>query len=118
MAHRISAQHQTRKIKFPFTLSRNIRAVDITQFALEALVNDLVLLSRRQTASILIFVLINEVKKRRKRRTELEAQTTTVTEIVNTSEFIAYVFLIEILRMLGIVRNRHVEISFGLIYLQ
>ena len=118
MTHRISAQHQTREVKFPFTLPGNVGAVDITQFALETFVNDLVLLSWRQATSILIFMLVNEVKKSRKRCAEFKAQSATVTQIVNTSEFVTYIFFIEILRMLGIVSNRHVEISFGLIYLE
>jgi hypothetical protein len=78
VAHRISAQHQSWEIEFPFTLSGDIRTVDITQFALETFVNDLVLLSRRQPPGILIVMLIDEIKKSWKGRAELKAQTAAV----------------------------------------
>ena len=44
----------------------NVRTIDVTQFALEALVGNLVLLSRRQSAGILIFVLFYITKQRGK----------------------------------------------------
>ena len=86
---------------------RNVRAIDVTQFALEALVGNLVLLSRRQPASVLIFMLIDITKQRWKRRAELKAQTTSMAKVVYASEFLANICLIGVQRMFWVVSNCH-----------
>jgi hypothetical protein len=60
------SKHEAWKIYGAFVHLGNVRTIDVTQFALEALVGNLILLSRRQSAGILIFVLFYITKQRGK----------------------------------------------------
>ena len=106
--HGVGAQHKAREIESPFVKFGNIRAHDVTQFALEALVSNVILLSRRHLACILIVVRINVRKQRWKRRAKLKAQAATVAQVVHTLEFLAGVCLVEIERVMRIVNGGHV----------
>jgi hypothetical protein len=74
---------------------------------LEAFVNDVILLSRRHLARILIVVRINVGKQRWERRAKLKAQATTVTQVVHTLKLLASVSLVEIERVMWIVNCCH-----------
>ena len=46
VAHRVGAQHQAGEVERPLVQVGDVRAVDVAELALEALVDDLVLLRR------------------------------------------------------------------------
>jgi hypothetical protein len=62
----------------------DVRAVDVAKLALEAFVCDVVLLSGRHLARVLIIVLVDVIKQCWKRRTKLETQTTAMAQVVYT----------------------------------
>ena len=86
----------------------NIGAVDVAEFALEAFINNLILLCWSQATRILIVVSIDIGKQSRKRCAVLKAQTTPVAEVVHARELFTQVGLIEVVRMIWIVSNGHV----------
>ena len=118
LTHRVGAQHEARKIERPFVLSGNVGTVDVAELALEAFVDDLVLLGDRELARILIVVLVDKLEEGWKRRAVLEAQATPVAQVVNTRQFLAYVGLVEILRMFRVVGDRHRCRLLGDVFLQ
>ena len=63
MTHRFGAQHETGEVECPFVQFRNVRAVHVTQLALEAFVDNLILLGNRESAGILIVVLVDVGEK-------------------------------------------------------
>jgi hypothetical protein len=83
--------------------TRDVRAIDVAQLALETFVGNVVLLRRRHLARILIVMLIDVVEKRWKRWAELETQTTAMTKVVDTLKLVASVGLVEVQRMVGVV---------------
>ena len=105
--HGVCTKHEAREIKCPFVKFGNVRAHDVTQFALEALVSNVILLSRRHLACVLIVVRIDVRKQRWERRAKLKAQTTTVTQVVHALELFASVGLVEIERVMRIVNCCH-----------
>ena len=107
MPHRVYTQHEAREVEFPLAETRDVRTVDVAEFALEALRHHLILLCRRQASGVLVLVLVDHVEQRRERRTELEAQATAVTEIEHSGHFVADVFLVRVLRVVGVVRDGH-----------
>jgi hypothetical protein len=84
-----------------------IRAVDVTQLALKTLVNHMVLLGWSHLAGILVIVNIDVGEQCWERGAKLEAQTTTVTEVVHTLELVTGVGLVEVHRVVGIVCDCH-----------
>ena len=113
MLHRIGTQHESREIKLPLVQLRDIWAVDVAEFALEALVDDLVLLSRGHSARVAVVVPIDHLEQRRERRAKLEAQPAAMTQVIDARQFPANVSFVEIERMLGVVRDRHSGASSG-----
>ena len=87
----------------PLVLAGGVRAVDVAELALEALVDDLVLLGRRQPAGVLVVVPIDHLEQRRERRAELEAQPAAVAQVEDAGQLAADVGLVEVLRVLGVV---------------
>ncbi len=86
---------------------RGVRAVDVAQLALEALVDDLVLLGGCQSAGVLIVVTVDHLEKRRERGAELEAQPAALAQVVDPGQFVADVGFVEVLRVLGVVDRCH-----------
>ena len=84
------------KSSVPLVLARHVRAVDVAELALEALVDDLVLLGRRQPAAVLVVVAVDQLEQRRERRAELEAQPAAVTQVVDPRQLLAEVGLVEV----------------------
>src|SRR5690606_17473875 len=77
------------------------------ELALEALVDDLVLLRRREPAGVLVVEAVDEREQRRERRAELEAESTTVTQVVDTRELLTHIGFVQGLGMMRVVRRRH-----------
>lgn len=88
-------------------LTGDIRAVDVTQFALEALIDDVILLERRHPACVEVDMTIDVAKEGRERWAELDAPTTAVARVEHTSELHTSVGLVEVHRMMWIVGNGH-----------
>ena len=88
-------------------LIRCVRAIDVTKFALEAFVNDVVLLCGCHLARVLIIVNVDVRKKCWERRAKLEAQATSMTEVVHTLELVTSVCLVEIHRVFWVVCDCH-----------
>ena len=107
LAHRIDAQHEARKVERPFVQTRDVGTIDVAQLALEAFVDDLVLLGDGELAGVLIVVLIDEFEESRERRAVLEAQTAAVAQVVHTRELGPNIGLVEVVRMVRVVRDRH-----------
>ena len=106
--HRVGAQHQAWEVEIPLVQPGDVRTVDIAKLAIEALVDDLILLGRCQATCILIVVLVDHLEQRRKCGAELEAETTAVAQVVDPRQLFACVCLIEVLRILRIVNGSHV----------
>ena len=85
----------------------DVRAVDVAELALEALVDDLVLLRRRHPAGVLIVVSVDHLEQRREGRAELEAQTASVAQVVDPRQFLADIGFVRVERMLRVVCGRH-----------
>jgi hypothetical protein len=62
--HGVGTQHKAREIQCPFVQAWDVRAVDVAKLALEAFVCDVVLLSGRHLARVLIIVLVDVVEQR------------------------------------------------------
>ena len=105
--HGVCTKHKAREIECPFVQFGNVRAHDVTQFALETLVSNVILLSRRHLACVLIVVRINVRKQRWERRAKLKAQSTSVAQVVHALELFASVGLVEIERVMRIVNCCH-----------
>ena len=88
-------------------LIRGVRTVDVAELALEALVDDLVLLRWGHPAGVLVVVLVDVGEERRERRAELEAELASVTQVVHPGELPANVGLVEVHRVMGVVRRGH-----------
>ena len=71
-----------------------VGAIYVAKFALKAFVGDMILLSWRHLAGILIVVGVDVIKKGWKRWTKFEAQTTAMAQVVNASQLFARVGLI------------------------
>ncbi len=81
--HRVGAQHQPREVEVPLVQLGDVRTVDVAELALEALVDDLVLFGRGESAGVLVVVLVDHLEQRRERRAELEAEPTAVAQVVD-----------------------------------
>ena len=84
-----------------------IRAIDVTQLALETFVDHVVLLGGSHLARILVIMHIDVREQCWERGAKLETQTTSMTEVVHTLEFVTGVCLVEVHRVIWIVRNCH-----------
>jgi hypothetical protein len=87
-------------------MGRDVGALDVADLALEALVDDLVLLGLRELGRIAV-VAVDELEQRRERRAQVEAEATAVTEVVDPGQLVAQVTLVELLRVLRVVRGGH-----------
>ena len=110
--HGVCAKHEAREIECPFVKFWNVRAHHVTQLALEAFVNNVILLSRSHLPCILIVVHVDIREQCWERRAKLKAQTTAMTQVVHALEFFTSVCLVEIQRVMRIVDSGHVLISF------
>jgi hypothetical protein len=88
-------------------LVRRVRAIDVTQFALEAFINHMILLRWCHLASVLVIVNVDVRKQCWKRWAEFEAQTTPMAEVVHTLEFMTGIGLVEVHRVVWIVCDCH-----------
>ena len=102
-----SAQHQPGEVQLPLVLPGDVRAVHVAELALEALVDDLVLLGRRHLGRVLVVVLVDEVEQRGERRAELEAQPAAVAQVVDPVHLLAEVGLVEVAGVEGVVGGGH-----------
>ena len=84
-----------------------VRAVDVAELAVEAEIDDLVLLVRREPRRVLIVVTIDHLEQRRERVAELEAQPAAVTEVVDAGELLAEITLVDVPRVERVVDGRH-----------
>ena len=100
-------QHQSREVDGPLVLIGHVRAVDVAELAVEAEVDDLVLLGGREPGRVLIVVPIDHLEQRRERVAELEAQPAAVTEVVDAGELLAEVTLVHVPRVERVVGRRH-----------
>ena len=81
----------------------DVGAVDVAELALEALVDDLVLLDGREPAGVLVLVLVDVREERGEGGAELEAETAPVAQVVDAGELLADVCLVQVLRVLRVV---------------
>jgi hypothetical protein len=88
-------------------LVRHVGAVDVAELAVEAEIDDLVLLRRREPGRVLIVVLVDHLEQRRERVAELEAQPAAVTEVVDAGELLPEITLVHVPRVQRVVRGRH-----------
>ena len=103
----LGAQHEAGEVEVPLALARDVRAVHVAELAVEAFVDDLVLLGRAHATGVLVVVPVDVVEERRERRAELEAQATAVAQVVDPGQLLAHVDLVEVLRVERVVRRRH-----------
>ena len=105
--HGVGTQHQAREVEVPLVQLGNVRAVDVAELALEALVDDLVLLGRCQASGVLVVVFVDHLEQRRERGAELETETTSVTQVVDPGQFLANIRLVEVDGILRVIRRCH-----------
>jgi hypothetical protein len=91
-------------------LARRVRAVDVAELALEALVDDPVLLRWREPARILVVVAVDHLEQRRERGAELEAQPAAVAQVVDPRQLAADVGLVDVEGVMRVVGGRHVRL--------
>src|SRR3954465_2976581 len=88
-------------------MRRDVGALDVADLALEALVDDLVLLALGELGRVLVLVPVDEVEQRREAGAQVPAQPAPVTQVVDPGELVTQVGLVEVLRVPGVVRHRH-----------
>ena len=95
------------KSRFHSLWPGDVRAVDVAELAVEALVDDLVLLAGGEPGRVLVVVRVDEREQRRERRAELEAEPAAVAEVVDPGQLAAEVGLVEVLRVERVVGGGH-----------
>ena len=88
----------------------DVGAVDVAELALEALVDDLVLLGAGEPAGVLVVVAVDQLEQRRERGAELEAQPAAVAQVVHAGELLPEVGVVEVLGVVGVVGGRHIQL--------
>ena len=102
-----------RSIRRGKSIARSLRpgdvgALDVAELALEALVDDLILLRPGEPAGVLVVVAVDEFEQRRERAAELRAQTAPVADVEDPCQLLADVRVVEVLGVMGVVGDRHI----------
>ncbi len=118
MLHRIGAPNQPRDVDARLVSSRRVGTVDGATLAVEAGVDHLVLVGRRQTTGIVVGMAVDHLEQRRERPTQTHAALTAMADLEDSAEFGAHVGLVEILGVRGVVDGRHAVWRSGCTVLQ
>ena len=102
---RLGAKNQAGEIELKFmTVARRVGTFDLAQLASVAEIDDALFLAHRQGSHIAV-IAIDRVKQRRKRRTKIEAQPASMTDVENALDFLIEPGPVPILRFGRIVRE-------------
>ena len=110
MAGGAGSQHQPREVQVPLALPRGVRAVDVAELALEALVDDAVLLGAGQPAGVLVVVAVDQLEQAGERGAEPDAQPAPVAQVEHARELLPEVGVVEVLGVVGVVGGRHIQL--------
>src|SRR3546814_5277710 len=103
----LGPQHQAEEVELPLVLTRDVRAVHGAELAVEALVDDLVLLRGGELGRVLVVVVVDRREHRWERRAELEAQPAAVAQVVDPDHLLAQVRLVEVPRVERVLGGGH-----------
>jgi hypothetical protein len=107
MQHLLCTHHQSGEVKIPLGLTGYVGAVDVAELALEALVDDLVLLRWSHRGRILFWICVDELEEGGERTTKLETESAPVAQVVDPSHLFSEVGLDKVLGVQGVVGGGH-----------
>jgi hypothetical protein len=107
MQHLLGTHHQSGEVKIPLGLTGYVGAVDVAELALEALVDDLVLLGWSHRRCILFWICVDELEEGGKRTAKLETESAPMAEVVDPSHFFSEVGLDKVFGVQGVVGGGH-----------